>query len=177
MSLNAYNRALFMLNRSATTAGSSNAPTSPIHPNELELDSQLQTAALVILDREKPENTMKAMVTVSVLRYFIMSNDSYKDKMKAVLSKLKLPMNKLLHLGRNVGTKILEFLQAESEDIRKLGNWNPSIMTAVIQQSFQRKRFANLLVSRMDNLFMLTPGLLLTHHKSSFDLLKQWQIL
>ncbi|KAG7341243.1 hypothetical protein IV203_012363 [Nitzschia inconspicua] len=74
MSLDAYNRALFMLNRSATTAGSSNATTSPVHPDELELYSQelysqLQTAALGILDREKPENTMKAMVP-KLLEFF-----------------------------------------------------------------------------------------------------------
>ncbi|KAG7371290.1 centromere DNA-binding like protein [Nitzschia inconspicua] len=57
----------------------------------------------------------------------VMCNDSYKDKMKAVMSKLKLPMGKLLHLDRNVGPEILKFLQAESEDIQKMGNWNPSI--------------------------------------------------
>jgi Centromere DNA-binding protein complex CBF3 subunit, domain 2 len=53
--------------------------------------------------------------------------DTYGDHIQRVLTRLGLPMNKLLHLGRNIGSKILELLEEEDEAIRKMGNWNPSV--------------------------------------------------
>jgi Centromere DNA-binding protein complex CBF3 subunit, domain 2/Transcriptional activator of glycolytic enzymes len=53
-------------------------------------------------------------------------NDSYAKHVKKVLQKLKVPCNKLLHLGRNMGARILEMLQEEAEEIRRMGQWNPS---------------------------------------------------
>lgn len=56
-----------------------------------------------------------------------MSNDSYSEHIKSVLQRLQLPTNKLLHLGRNLGSKTLELLEVESEEIRRMGQWNPSV--------------------------------------------------
>jgi hypothetical protein len=56
-----------------------------------------------------------------------MRNDSYGDHIKSVLSRLKLNCNKVLHLGRNLGAKFLEFLEAEADEIRRMGQWSPSM--------------------------------------------------
>jgi Centromere DNA-binding protein complex CBF3 subunit, domain 2 len=56
-----------------------------------------------------------------------MQNDSYAKRIKSVLTSLKLALCKLLHLGRNLGAKILELMEEEDEAIRRMGNWNPSI--------------------------------------------------
>ena len=56
-----------------------------------------------------------------------MSNDSYGKHMKKVLKKLCIVCNKLLHLGRHVGARLLELLEEESEEIRRMGQWNPSM--------------------------------------------------
>jgi Centromere DNA-binding protein complex CBF3 subunit, domain 2 len=53
--------------------------------------------------------------------------DTYGDHIKSILSRLKISCNKLCHLGRNLGARILEMLEEESEGIRKMGQWNPSI--------------------------------------------------
>jgi Centromere DNA-binding protein complex CBF3 subunit, domain 2 len=56
-----------------------------------------------------------------------MQNDSYAKHIKSVLKRLKLAICKLLHLGRNVGAKLLELMEEEDEAIRRMGQWNPSI--------------------------------------------------
>jgi hypothetical protein len=56
-----------------------------------------------------------------------MGKDSYGTHISKVLQRLGLPMNKLLHLGRNIGSKILELLEEEQDCIRQMGNWNPSM--------------------------------------------------
>lgn len=56
-----------------------------------------------------------------------LSPSTYSNAIKEALSSLGLPTNKLLHLGRGLGPKILELLQIEQEDIRRLGNWDPRI--------------------------------------------------
>jgi Centromere DNA-binding protein complex CBF3 subunit, domain 2 len=56
-----------------------------------------------------------------------MGKDSYGEHISRILKRLCLPMNKLLHLGRNIGAKILELLDEEDEAIRKMGQWNPSV--------------------------------------------------
>jgi hypothetical protein len=53
-----------------------------------------------------------------------MQNSAFSKILRKVLVKLELPTDKLLHLGRNVGPKILDLLEAEVEDIRR----NPSIL-------------------------------------------------
>jgi hypothetical protein len=59
-----------------------------------------------------------------------MSNDSYAKSIKAVLFALGIAALHLVHLGRNLGPKILEMLEEESDSIRQLGNWNPSMQDA-----------------------------------------------
>jgi hypothetical protein len=56
-----------------------------------------------------------------------MGKDSYGEHIAKILHRLRLPMNKLLHLGRNIGARILELLEEEDEAIRKMGGWNPSV--------------------------------------------------
>jgi Centromere DNA-binding protein complex CBF3 subunit, domain 2 len=53
----------------------------------------------------------------------VMKNDSYEAHIKTVLRRLNLNLNKVLHLGRNLGSKYLELLEAESSEIRKMGQW------------------------------------------------------
>lgn len=52
-----------------------------------------------------------------------MKNDSYGDHIKRILKRLNMIANKILHLGRNIGSRIMEFLEAEQDDIDNLGNW------------------------------------------------------
>jgi hypothetical protein len=56
-----------------------------------------------------------------------MANNTYADAIKLTLRGLDIPSNHWVHLGRTLGPKILELLEEESDDIRRLGNWNPSI--------------------------------------------------
>jgi len=57
-----------------------------------------------------------------------MSNDTYSKSIRQVLVDLGLPHQKLKHLGRGLGTKILEADDVEAEWIRQLGNWNMNAM-------------------------------------------------
>jgi len=56
-----------------------------------------------------------------------MVNDSYGSHIKKVLNFLSIICDKLLHLGRNLGGRILESMEAEQEEIRTMGQWNPSM--------------------------------------------------
>lgn len=51
-------------------------------------------------------------------------NDTYSKSIRRVLVDLGLPHQKLKHLGRGLGTKILEADDVHAEYIRQLGNWN-----------------------------------------------------
>jgi hypothetical protein len=50
----------------------------------------------------------------------------------------------LVHLGRNLGSKILEMLDTETEEIRKMGNWNPSIQDVSYSTKLPMKPIRNL---------------------------------
>jgi hypothetical protein len=56
-----------------------------------------------------------------------MNRRSYVDAIKAVLLFLGIVALHLLHLGRNLGAKILEMLEEENSAIQTMGNWNPSM--------------------------------------------------
>ena len=56
-----------------------------------------------------------------------LNNRSYTDAIKAVLLFLGIVALHLLHLGRNLGAKILEMLEEENSAIQIMGNWNPSM--------------------------------------------------
>ncbi len=56
-----------------------------------------------------------------------MTNDSYAAHIWKILKRLNIMCNKILHLGRNVGTRILELLEEEAEEIRRMGQWNPNM--------------------------------------------------
>ncbi len=56
-----------------------------------------------------------------------MVNDSYGKHIRKVLNALSIIWDKLLHLGRNLGGKILVLLETVQDDIRTMGQWNPSM--------------------------------------------------
>ena len=56
-----------------------------------------------------------------------MSNDTYSKAIKAVLNHLGIASSHWVHLGRVTGSKLLDLKEESSEEIRRLGNWNPTI--------------------------------------------------
>jgi len=50
-----------------------------------------------------------------------MNNDSHSDKLKAVLHHLGLPTGDLCHLGRKLGSKLLDMLEEEMREIKRMG--------------------------------------------------------
>jgi len=60
----------------------------------------------------------------------LMVNDSYGPHIRKVLNALSTICDKLLHLGRNLGGKILELLESDQDEIRVMGQWNPSMFDA-----------------------------------------------
>jgi Centromere DNA-binding protein complex CBF3 subunit, domain 2 len=56
------------------------------------------------------------------------SNDGYSKHIKRTLGKHRIVQEKLCHLGRKLGVKILDLLEEESPEIQRMGNWNPSMM-------------------------------------------------
>ena len=43
------------------------------------------------------------------------------------MTKPQIVSDILGHLGRKLGTKILELLEEETEELKKMGQWNPSV--------------------------------------------------
>jgi hypothetical protein len=74
----------------------------------------------------------------------MMKNDSYSKAIKQVLKALMILAYHLVHLGRNLGAKILEMLDEETDEIRKLGNWNPSIQDTSYSTKLPMKPIRNL---------------------------------
>ena len=73
---------------------------------------------------------VKLLVDASVagVDYMVpMSNDSYSKAIKETLKILCIAAYHLVHIGRGIGPKILESLDEETDEIRRLGNWKPSI--------------------------------------------------
>lgn len=56
-----------------------------------------------------------------------MASDTHADHIKTVLTPLHLPQNKILHLGRNVGTKALDCDDVDKQEIRRMGQWNQTV--------------------------------------------------
>ena len=56
-----------------------------------------------------------------------MSSDTYSAHVKRNLQRLNLPTNKLCHLGRNVGSKYLDLMEVDAEEIRRMGQWNCTV--------------------------------------------------
>ena len=56
-----------------------------------------------------------------------MKSDTYGDKVRQHLKALSLPMNKVLHLGGNVGTRTLDCMEVDVAEIKRMGQWNQSI--------------------------------------------------
>jgi Centromere DNA-binding protein complex CBF3 subunit, domain 2 len=56
-----------------------------------------------------------------------MCSDTYSEHVKRVLKRLNLPTNKLCHLGRNVGSKWLDLMEVNAEEIRRMGQWNNTV--------------------------------------------------
>ena len=56
-----------------------------------------------------------------------MSSDTYSAHVKRNLQRLNLPTNKLCHLGCNVGSKYLDLMEVDAEEIRRMGQWNCTV--------------------------------------------------
>lgn len=56
-----------------------------------------------------------------------MSGDGYSKAAGKVTRSLGIASKKFMHLGRNLGPKLLELKEVSPEDIKQLGNWNPSM--------------------------------------------------
>jgi hypothetical protein len=82
-----------------------------------------------------------------------MANDTHAKAVKSVLGKLGLHSNHWLHLGRTIGPKCLEMLDVEQDDIRQLGNWNPSTQESACSTKLPMK------VIRAANGFMTANGM------------------
>jgi Centromere DNA-binding protein complex CBF3 subunit, domain 2 len=57
-----------------------------------------------------------------------MQHDSYAKKIKKILKQLGLSCSKLLHLGRNLGAKLLDLLEEFKEEKRSMGQWSPDVV-------------------------------------------------
>lgn len=57
-----------------------------------------------------------------------MKNNSYSKKIKEVLKELGVPYNKLPHLGRNLGAKMLDLLEELKDEKRSMGQWAPDVV-------------------------------------------------
>lgn len=58
------------------------------------------------------------------------TNKSYAQAIKEVFKSLGIPQGHLIHIGRVLGTKMLEMMEEESREIQRLGNWDPSMQDA-----------------------------------------------
>ena len=77
--------------------------------------------------------------------YFLpMKSNSYSKAMKDVLQYLGVTAGHLVHLGRVLGSKLLEMLEVESEAIRQLGNWDPKIQENSYSTKLPMKPMRNL---------------------------------
>jgi hypothetical protein len=56
-----------------------------------------------------------------------MNSDTYSNHVKNVLQRFNLPVNKLCHLGRNIGSKYLDLMEACAKEIRRMGQWNNTV--------------------------------------------------
>jgi hypothetical protein len=54
-------------------------------------------------------------------------SNPYSIAIKTVLRELRLPSSHYVHLGRKIGPKELEMLQAEASQIDQLGNWSTNV--------------------------------------------------
>jgi hypothetical protein len=56
-----------------------------------------------------------------------LKSNTYGKHVKSIVQCLRLPTNKILHLGRNVGTKMLDFDEVHEGEIHRMGQWNQSV--------------------------------------------------
>jgi hypothetical protein len=73
-----------------------------------------------------------------------LNNRSYVDAIKAALLFLGIAALHLLHLGRNLGAKILEMLEEENSVIQTMGNWNPSMQSSCYSTKLPMQPIRNL---------------------------------
>lgn len=57
----------------------------------------------------------------------MMQNDLYSKHLKKLLTLMGLASIDLLLLGRKLGPKVLEFLEEENEEIKRMGQWSPGV--------------------------------------------------
>jgi hypothetical protein len=74
----------------------------------------------------------------------MMKNDSYGKAIKGVLKTLQILAYHLVHLGRNLGAKILEMLDEESAEINKMGQWHLSIQDVRYSMKLPKRQIRKL---------------------------------
>jgi hypothetical protein len=92
-------------------------PDFPWHDNSSWFDTKLLVSPQTPVDHSE----FRHDYTTS------MKTNTYARAIKCVLEELGIVVTHFAHLGRQLGAKILEMLEIESEEIRRLGNWNPSM--------------------------------------------------
>jgi len=70
---------------------------------------------------------IKLLVDLTGDNTTVMNNDSYSGKLKDILQQLSLPVCDLLHLGRKLGSKILDSLEEETSEIKRMGQWSDGV--------------------------------------------------
>jgi hypothetical protein len=89
----------------------------------------------------------------------MMKNDSYARKLKGILTRLHLPTDILVRFGRKIGPKVLNCFEEESQDIERLGNWNPSLMDSTYSSKLPIKPIRCMAgYSSKTNLYYLSRG-------------------
>jgi hypothetical protein len=91
-------------------------PNFPWHNNSSWFNVKLLVTPQTTIANSAPHDYTKPMKT-----------NTYARSIKHVLDDLGIVVTHFAHLGRQLGAKILEMLEIESEEIRRLGNWNPSM--------------------------------------------------
>ena len=100
------------------------------------------------------------------------NNHSYAKAVKTVLKMLNIASNHWVHLGRGLGSKILELTETDREEIRVLGNWDPKMQDTVYSGKMPMPAIRNIagyviangmyfnprtMVNVSDELIQLTP--------------------
>lgn len=87
-----------------------------------------------------------------------MRNDTYADHIRKVLSRLGLVCSKILHLGRNLGAKILDLLQEEESAIDAMGNWAQTVRRTCYSSQIPMAPIKRMAGFEDTKFYMLTRG-------------------
>lgn len=87
-----------------------------------------------------------------------MRNDTYAKHIKSVLQRLNLICSKILHLGRNLGAKILDPLQEEESSIDAMGQWAQTVRRSCYSSQLPMRPIKRMAGFEEGKFYMLTRG-------------------